>query len=298
MQSVALHYITLHYILYVRYITVQYSTLPYIASHYITLRVIATHYITQKSWIHTHTHIHTHIYAYIPTSHYITLHYITLHCITLHYITYIQTLHTYMHTYICTCVRIGSEAFDLVRRLGRVRSLRAPAALRRSAAVAWQRRWWGLLGVALQRAVVSTLLGGAWLSLPACCGCGAGPRRRPRPRGRFDEATRPFQFALQARAGTYCLATMLRVAVELDPEATVVSLDGRSAYDCVSRAAFLRKLEEVAPALLPFVRASTPGSLFTCGGTAKAFATESRGRAVSKGTRWPRRSMPWHSTTA
>ena len=71
---------------------------------------------------------------------------------------------------------------------------------------------------------------------------------------RFDEATRPFQFALQARAGTDCLATMLRVAVELDPEATVVSLDGRSAYDCVSRAAFLRKLEEVAPALLPFVR--------------------------------------------
>ena len=71
---------------------------------------------------------------------------------------------------------------------------------------------------------------------------------------RFDEATRPFQFALQVRAGTDCLASMLRVAVELDPEATVVSLDGRSAYDCVSRAAFLRKLEEVAPALLPFVR--------------------------------------------
>ena len=32
-----------------------------------------------------------------------------------------------------------------------------PTALRRSAAVAWQRRWWGLLGVA--HAVVSTLLG-------------------------------------------------------------------------------------------------------------------------------------------
>ena len=30
---------------------------------------------------------------------------------------------------------------------------------------------------------------------------------------RFDEATRPFQFALQARAGTDCLASMLRVAV-------------------------------------------------------------------------------------
>ena len=70
--------------------------------------------------------------------------------------------------------RFGSEAFDLVRRLVRVRSLRAPAALRRSAAVAWQRRWWGLLGVALQRAVVSTLLGGAWLS-PAQPAADAAP---------------------------------------------------------------------------------------------------------------------------
>ena len=69
--------------------------------------------------------------------------------------------------------RFGSEAFDLVRRLVRVRSLRAPAALRCSAAVA-QRRWWGLLGVALQRAVVSTLLGGAWLS-PAQPAADAAP---------------------------------------------------------------------------------------------------------------------------
>ena len=33
-----------------------------------------------------------------------------------------------------------------------------------------------------------------------------------------------------------------------------VSLDGRSAYDCISRAAFLHKLKDVAPALVPFVR--------------------------------------------
>ena len=36
----------------------------------------------------------------------------------------------------------------------------------------------------------------------------------------------------------------------------VVSLDGRSAYDSISRAAFLSKLREVAPELLPFVRMS------------------------------------------
>ena len=45
----------------------------------------------------------------------------------------------------------------------------------------------------------------------------------------FDRATRPFQFALQARAGTDCLAAMLRAASELDADATIVSLDGRSA---------------------------------------------------------------------
>ena len=71
----------------------------------------------------------------------------------------------------------------------------------------------------------------------------------------FDEATRPFQFAPQTRAGTDSLAAMLRAAVELDPETTVVSLDGRSAYDTISRDAILRKLRDTVPALLPFVRA-------------------------------------------
>jgi len=48
---------------------------------------------------------------------------------------------------------------------------------------------------------------------------------------------------------------MLRAATELDADATVVSLDGRCAYDTVSRAAFLSKLREVAPSLVPYVRA-------------------------------------------
>ena len=45
----------------------------------------------------------------------------------------------------------------------------------------------------------------------------------------FDEATRPYQFALQARACTDAFSGMLRAAVDLDSAATVVSLDGRSA---------------------------------------------------------------------
>ena len=71
----------------------------------------------------------------------------------------------------------------------------------------------------------------------------------------FDEATRPFQHALSTRAGMDdALTAKLRAALERDPQTTVVSLDGRSAYDCISRAAFLHKLHEVAPALVPFAR--------------------------------------------
>ena len=73
--------------------------------------------------------------------------------------------------------------------------------------------------------------------------------------GELDEATRPFQFALQTRAGTDSLAAMLRAAVELDPRATVVSLDGRSAYDTISRATILAKLRDTVTSLLPFTRA-------------------------------------------
>ena len=72
--------------------------------------------------------------------------------------------------------------------------------------------------------------------------------------GNFDRATRPYQFALQARAGTDALAAHVRAALALRPDAVLVSLDGRNAYDCMSRAAFLTKLHEVAPELLPFVR--------------------------------------------
>ena len=70
----------------------------------------------------------------------------------------------------------------------------------------------------------------------------------------FDHATRPFQYALQARAGTDALAAQVRSALSLRPDAVLVSLDGRSAYDSMSRVAFLSKLREVAPELLPFVR--------------------------------------------
>ena len=70
----------------------------------------------------------------------------------------------------------------------------------------------------------------------------------------FDHATRPFQYALQARAGTDALAAQVRSALSLRPDAVLVSLDGRSAYDSMSRVAFRSKLREAAPELLPLVR--------------------------------------------
>ena len=70
----------------------------------------------------------------------------------------------------------------------------------------------------------------------------------------FDQAMRPYQFALRTRAGVDALSARLRATLKNDARASVVSLDGRSAYDCISRAAFLRKLCEVAPALVLFAR--------------------------------------------
>ena len=51
----------------------------------------------------------------------------------------------------------------------------------------------------------------------------------------FQEACHPHQFALATRAGADCLVHALTAAVELDPEATVLSVDGAGALDSVSR---------------------------------------------------------------
>ena len=66
----------------------------------------------------------------------------------------------------------------------------------------------------------------------------------------------PFQFALSTRAGVDCVGHAVRAATDMDPELTVLSIDGVGAYDHVYRSAMLSKLLEV-PALrplLPFVR--------------------------------------------
>ena len=71
-----------------------------------------------------------------------------------------------------------------------------------------------------------------------------------------ETATAPFQYALSTRAGCECIAHTLQGLTELDPRATVVSIDGISAYDQISRAAMLSRLLDVEGGgqALPFVR--------------------------------------------
>ena len=59
-----------------------------------------------------------------------------------------------------------SECHAFVRTLAALRAERAPPAVRATASAAWQRRWWGQLSCAVQRAVASTLVGGFWVAPP------------------------------------------------------------------------------------------------------------------------------------
>jgi hypothetical protein len=76
--------------------------------------------------------------------------------------------------------------------------------------------------------------------------------------GEVESACAPFQFALSTRAGTDCVAHMVRAITEERPTATLLSIDGIGAFDYVSRAAMLGKLRTLpgARAMLPFLRLS------------------------------------------
>ena len=57
-----------------------------------------------------------------------------------------------------------------------------------------------------------------------------------------EVATAPFQYALSTKAGCECVAHILQCATDVDPEATVISVDGVGAYDLISRSAMLEGL--------------------------------------------------------
>ena len=74
----------------------------------------------------------------------------------------------------------------------------------------------------------------------------------------FEAECAPFQCALSTRAGTDCVGHMLRAATDLDPDATILSVDGIGAFDHVARAAMLGRLATMPTAcrIFPFVRLS------------------------------------------
>ena len=69
------------------------------------------------------------------------------------------------------------------------------------------------------------------------------------------QATSPYQFALQTRAGTDALAHVLQVLSDFDEDLVITSIDGIGAFDHVRRAEFFKKLHqsETLQPLLPLV---------------------------------------------
>ena len=63
----------------------------------------------------------------------------------------------------------------------------------------------------------------------------------------MKRATSPFQYALSTRAGCECIAHALQAITEMNPDATILSVDGIGAFDLVSRGAMLQGLCDVSP---------------------------------------------------
>ena len=63
---------------------------------------------------------------------------------------------------------------------------------------------------------------------------------------KVEVATTPHQYALRTKAGCETVAHILQVLTDLDPNATVVSVDGIGAYDLISRNSMLRGVRHMA----------------------------------------------------
>ena len=82
-----------------------------------------------------------------------------------------------------------------------------------------------------------------------------------------EKATAPFQCALRTRAGCECVSHVFQTLTNLDPSATILSVDGVGAFDLVSRNALLQGLlgMEGGDQVLPFVRlfhGKSPSTVF------------------------------------
>ena len=63
-----------------------------------------------------------------------------------------------------------------------------------------------------------------------------------------ERATSPYQYAMTTKAGCECITHALQGLTELDPEATITSIDGVGAFDLISR------LQRVSAEAVPFAR--------------------------------------------
>ena len=69
-----------------------------------------------------------------------------------------------------------------------------------------------------------------------------------------ERATSPYQYAMTTKAGCEFIAHALQGLTELDPEATITSIDGVRAFDLISRRAVLEGLQRVSAEAVPFAR--------------------------------------------
>ena len=72
---------------------------------------------------------------------------------------------------------------------------------------------------------------------------------------KVQAATAPFQYAMATKSGCECIAHALQGLTEIDPRATVMSIDGISAFELISRQAMLQGLMDWdgGSSALPFV---------------------------------------------
>ena len=96
-----------------------------------------------------------------------------------------------------------------------------------------------------------------------------------------ERATSPFQYALKTRAGCECVSHMFQTLLDLDPRATILSVDGVGVFDLISRNAMMARLSLLEAGQVASVRETLlqqPINLFVGGRCRDCFTTSLRVR--------------------
>ena len=96
-------------------------------------------------------------------------------------------------------------------------------------------------------------------------------------------ATTPFQYAMSTKSGCECIAHALQSLTELNPRATVVSIDGISTYDFVSRKSMLQALADVEGGSQALSQCSVVHRPSACGRILQAECTSSNREKAEQG---------------